>query len=170
MTLFDLVLILILGGFVAYGLWFGLIHTLGVLIGTIAGAFLSARWYDEVAAWLGFLFGGHQNAAKVVCFLFLFVIINRLIGLLFWVVDKIFSILTIIPFLKTINRLLGAAFGFIEGVLVLGLTLYVASRFPLSDWFSTDLASSKVAHYLVTIASILKPFLPEILKQIKSII
>lgn len=170
MTTFDLVLILILGGFVAYGLWFGLIHTLGTLVGTIAGAFLAARWYDDAASILGFLFGGRENLAKVVCFLFLFVIINRLIGFGFWLVDKIFSILTVIPFLKTINRLLGAAFGFIEGILVLGLTLYVASRYPLGEWFSENLADSKVAHYLISVANILKPLLPEVLKQIKSLI
>ncbi len=170
MTTFDLILLLILGGFVAYGLWFGLIHSLGALVGTIAGAFFAARWYDDFASWLGFLFGGRENLAKVVCFLFLFIIINRLIGFGFWLADKIFSILTIIPFLKTINRLLGAAFGFIEGVLVLGLTLYVALRFPLGEWFTESLANSKVAHYLITVANILKPLLPEILKQIKSII
>lgn len=170
MTIFDLVLLLILGGFVAYGLWFGLIHTLGVLFGTIAGAFLAARWYEPVSSWLGFLFGGNSNVAKVVCFLFLFVIINRLVGFLFWLVDKIFSVLTIIPFLKTINRLLGAAFGFLEGVLVLGLTLYVAERYPLGDWFATSLAESRVAHYLVAMGKVLRPLLPEILKQLKSLI
>ncbi|MBU1146153.1 CvpA family protein, partial [Patescibacteria group bacterium] len=99
MILFDLILILILGGFVLYGLWFGLINTLGVLVGTIAGAFLAARWYEPVADWAGFLFGGHTNLAKVVCFLILFIIINRLVGLVFWLIDKIFSFFKIIPFL-----------------------------------------------------------------------
>lgn len=170
MTLFDLILLLILGGFVAYGLWFGLINTLGVLVGTIAGAFLAARWYDDVASWLGFLFGGRENLAKVICFLILFIIINRLVGLVFWLVDKIFSFLKIIPFLSTINRLLGAVFGFLEGVLVLGLTLYLAERYPLGDWFMNYLADSKVAHYFITVGKILMPLLPEVLKQIKTMI
>jgi len=168
MILFDLILLLILGGFVLYGLWFGIIHTLGVLVGTIAGAFLAARWYEPVAGWTGFLFGGHENLAKVICFLLLFVIINRLVGLLFWLVDKIFSFLKIIPFLSTINRLLGAVFGFLEGVLVLGLTLYVAERYPLGDWFTTSLVDSKIAHYFITVGKILTPLLPEIFKQLKS--
>lgn len=170
MTLFDLILLLILGGFVLYGLWFGLIHTLGVLVGTIAGAFLAARWYAPVADWTGFLFGGHENLAKVVCFLILFIIINRLVGLLFWLIDKIFSFLKIVPFLGTINRLLGAVFGFLEGVLVLGLTLYVAERYPLGDWFINSLADSKIAHYFITLGKVLKPLLPEVLKQLKSLI
>jgi len=170
MILFDLILLIILGGFVAYGLWFGLIHTLGVLVGTIAGAFLAARWYDDVASWLGFLFGGRENLAKVICFLILFIIINRLVGLVFWLVDKIFSFLKIIPFLSTINRLLGAVFGFLEGVLVLGLTLYLAERYPIGDWFMNYLADSKVADYFITVGKILMPLLPEVLKQIKAII
>ncbi|MBI5071509.1 CvpA family protein [Candidatus Falkowbacteria bacterium] len=170
MIIFDLILLLILGGFVLYGLWFGLIHTLGVLVGTIAGAFLAARWYEPVASWTSFLFGGHENLAKVVCFLILFVIINRLVGLIFWLVDKIFSFLKIIPFLSTINRLIGAVFGFLEGTLVLGLTLYVAERYPLGDWFINSLADSKIAHYFITVGKILTPLLPEILKQIKALI
>jgi membrane protein required for colicin V production len=170
MILFDLILLLILGGFVLYGLWFGLINTLGVLVGTIAGAFLAARWYDPVSSWAGFLFGGHTNLAKVVCFLILFIIINRLVGLVFWLIDKIFSFFKIIPFLSTINRLLGAVFGFLEGVLVLGLTLFVAERYPLGDWFINSLADSKVAHYLIAVGKILMPLLPEVLRQLKSLI
>ncbi|MFA5128654.1 MAG: CvpA family protein [Patescibacteria group bacterium] len=168
MILLDLILLLILGGFVLYGLWFGLIHTLGVLVGTIAGAFLAARWYEPVAGWAGFLFGGHENLAKVVCFLILFVIINRLVGLIFWIIDKIFSFLKIVPFLSTINRLLGAVFGFFEGVLVLGLTLFVAERYPLGDWFVNSLADSKIANYFITVGKILMPLLPEVVKQLKS--
>ena len=170
MILFDLILILILGGFVLYGLWFGLINTLGVLVGTIAGAFLAARWYEPVADWTGFLFGGHTNLAKVVCFLILFIIINRLVGLVFWLIDKIFSFFKIIPFLSTINRLLGAVFGFLEGALVLGLTLFVAEKYPLGDWFITSLADSKIAHYFISVGKILMPLLPEVLKQIKELV
>ena len=142
MSLFDLILLLILGGFVMYGLWFGLIHALGALLGTIAGAFLAARWFEPVSNWVGFLFGGHQNLARIICFLILFTIINRLVGLLFWLIDKIFAVVSIIPFLKTINRLFGAIFGFLEGTLVLGLTLFVASRYPLDTWFGEALANS----------------------------
>lgn len=168
MGLLDLILLLILGGFVLYGLWFGLIHMIGVLVGTIAGAFLAARWYDDVASWFGFIFGHDSNTAKVLFFLILFIFINRLVGLGFWLVDKIFSFLTIIPFLKTINRLLGAAFGFLEGILVLGLTLYMASRFPLGDWFTGSLTTSWVAHFFITVGKILTPLLPEVVKQLKS--
>jgi uncharacterized membrane protein required for colicin V production len=169
MIIFDLVLLIILGGFVLYGLWFGLIHSIGVLIGTVAGAYLAARWYEPVASLLGY-FGGHQNIARVVCFLIIFALVDRLVGLLFWLVDKVFSVLKIIPFLGLANRLLGATLGFAEGVLVLGLTLYVAARYPLGDWFTTSLADSKIAHYLIDVGSILTPLLPEVLKQIKSII
>lgn len=170
MILFDLILLLILGGFVLYGLWFGLIHTLGVLVGTIAGAFLAARWYEPVADWAGFLFGGRENLAKIVCFLILFIIINRLVGLVFWLIDKVFSFFKIVPFLSTINRLLGAVFGFLEGTLVLGLTLFIAEKYPLGDWFMNSLADSKVADYFITVGKILMPLLPEVLRQIKSLI
>ena len=149
------------------GLWFGLIHSLGALVGTIAGAFLAARWYEPVASWFSFLFGDHDNLARIVCFFILFIIIDRLVGLIFWIINKIFSVLTVIPFLKTINRLVGAIFGFLEGVLVLGLTLIFIKMYPLGDWFSGIVADSKVAEYLVRAGKLFLPLLPEMVKQVK---
>jgi len=164
MTIFDFVLLLIVGGFVMSGLWFGLIHSFGALIGTIAGAFFAARWYEPVAVRFISFFGDHHNLARIVCFLVLFIIIDRLVGLIFWIINKFFSVLPTIPFLKTINRLLGAFFGFLEGVLVLGLTLFFVGKYPLGEWFSGLISDSKVADYLIRAGKIFLPILPGIFK------
>ena len=168
MTIFDFVLLLIIGGFVMSGLWFGLIHSLGAFLGTVLGAFLAARWYEPVAEWSGFIFGDHENLARIVCFLIIFIIIDRLVGLVFWILDKTFSIITVIPFLKSINKLFGAIFGFLEGILVLGLTLYFIKLYPLGEWFTGIVADSRVAEYLIRIGKIFLPLLPEMVNQVKN--
>ena len=49
MSTFDIVLLVIIGGFGLFGLWFGIVHTLGSLLGTALGIFLASHYYGPVA-------------------------------------------------------------------------------------------------------------------------
>jgi uncharacterized membrane protein required for colicin V production len=169
MTIFDVILLIILGGFVMFGLWFGLIHTLGAIVGTFAGAFFAGLWYDFLGRWLESLFG-HPNLMKIIAFIFIFIVMNRLIGFGFYILDKIFQFVSIIPFLKTINRILGGILGFFEGVLVIGLSLFIIARFPVSDWFTVVLKASTLTPWFIKVSGVLQLMLPEILRQIQSVI
>src|SRR3989339_1763645 len=97
----DIILLIILGGFVLYGLWFGLIQTLGGLVGVIVGSLLASRMYIPIAAWITDIFGVGENLSKVIAFIIIFVIIQRLVGFIFYLVDRIFKFISIIPFLKS---------------------------------------------------------------------
>ena len=46
----------------------------------------------------------------------------------FLVLEKVFGVVTWLPFASSLNRLLGAVFGFVEGVIVLGIVLYYAMQ------------------------------------------
>jgi membrane protein required for colicin V production len=166
MGIFDVVLIIIIAGFVFYGLFFGLIRTIGSLVGMVGGLWFTMIFYLDVFGWVKNLFFGHELAGKIITFFIVFTIINRLVGLGFALLDKAFDLISIIPFLKTINRLTGAALGFIEGGLVLGLALLFISQTSLSSW----LVGSKVAPFLVGFAKSVTPFLPGLLDKIKEMI
>lgn len=168
MGIFDVVLLIILGCFALFGLWFGLIHTLGALVGTIIGALAAGYYYDGWAQYLSAAFGGGLNVWRVIVFLVIFTVVNRLIGLVFYILERIFRIVSIIPFLKSINRLAGGILGFIEGALVIGLTLYFAGHYPLGSWFEAMVSGSKFAPYFLKVASILTPFLPQALKTLQT--
>ncbi|MFH1522764.1 MAG: CvpA family protein [Patescibacteria group bacterium] len=171
MTIFDTILLIILAGFVFYGLFFGLIRTLGSIVGIVVGAWLASRYYLLVFDWLQDLFFGFDNLGKVLAFIILFTVINRLIGFLFSLLNKAFDIISIIPFLKTINRLAGAALGFIEGALILSLILYVAAKYSIiGSWFGNMLTGSYVAPFLLKFVKVLLPLLPEVLKKLQSLI
>jgi len=165
MIIFDIILLIILSGFVFYGLFFGLIRTLGSLIGWLAGLWLTFVFYLTVFDWVKNLFFGHELAGKVITFIVLFTLINRLIGFIFVLLDRTFDLISIIPFLKTINRLAGAALGFIEGGLVLGLALLFISETAFSGW----LAASKVAPFLIGFAKAIMPLLPGLLERVKGV-
>ncbi|MFA6410406.1 MAG: CvpA family protein [Candidatus Buchananbacteria bacterium] len=170
LTILDLILILVLFLFIAFGFALGLVETIGALVGVILGAWAAGAYYEPMGAWLEPFLLGNGNLARIVAFILVFTIINRLIGLVFWFVNKIFNVVTLIPFTKSLNRFLGAILGLLEGVLVLGLILYFVSRFISADWLISVLASSKMAIILIDISSILTPLLPELLKQLKSVI
>lgn len=165
MSIFDVILLIILAGFVFYGLFFGLIRTLGSLVGLVVGLWLTIIFYLTVFDWVKNLFFGHELAGKVITFIVLFTLINRLIGFIFVLLDRTFDLISIIPFLKTINRLAGAALGFIEGGLVLGLALLFISETAFSGW----LAASKVAPFLIGFAKAIMPLLPGLLERVKGV-
>ena len=166
MPIFDIILIIILAGFVFYGLFFGLIRTLGSLLGVVLGVWLSFIFYLTVYDWVKNLFFGHQLSGKIVTFIILFTIINRLIGLIFAILDRTFDLISVIPFLKTINRLAGAALGFIEGGLVIGLVLLYVSQTSFSHWLN----GSQVAPFLIKFTQAVIPLLPGLLNKIKGVI
>lgn len=168
MTHLDIILLIILGGFTLFGLWFGFIHAFGSLVGTMAGAFLASRFYSPVADWVLQMTGGNENLVKFVVFLLVFIIANRLVGFGFWMVEKIFDIIKIIPFLSSINSLLGGVLGLLEGALVIGLSLFFISKFPFNNWIMTNMVSSEVSASLIKVSSILWPLLPAALKQVQS--
>ncbi|MFA6918623.1 MAG: CvpA family protein [Patescibacteria group bacterium] len=170
-TLIDVILIAIILFFGAAGVFFGFIGSVGSLIGLFVGAWAAGRYFSPVADWLTPIMLGHSDIARVVAFIAIFILINRLIGLVFYLVEKMFNIIAIIPFLKSINRLAGLILGLIEGALVMGLVIYALAKFtPAVPWLSDGLNNSMIAHYLVGGVAFLSVWLlPEALIKIKSV-
>ncbi len=168
MGLFDIILLIIIAGFTMFGFWFGLIHTAGSLVGTVAGAYLASRWYEPMGEWLANITGWEGNFPKVIMFITAFFVINRLVGFGFWILEKTTDILTKLPFIRGINRFLGMLLGLFEGILTLGLIFYFIDKVPLSEHFMGYMAGSLIVPFLVNTAGILIPLLPDALKLLES--
>jgi len=166
----DLILLIILAGFIASGFWFGIIHMIGSLVGLVVGAWAAGHYFEAVASFGAPWIGGNMNLARIIAFFLIFVIVNRLFGIIVYLAEKVFNIIAIIPFLKTFNRLLGAAFGLIEGTLVLGLAVYFAGRFSFTTAFAAALQASQLAKSLKIIGAVLAPLLPQAVRAIQSAI
>lgn len=165
MTILDWILIIILIGFVLSCMKQGLIYSFGSFLGLFLGTFIAGRFYDNLAV----IFGG-GNWSKVISFIIIFTIVSNLVGLIFYIINKIFKILTVIPFLGLINHLGGAIFGFIQGVLFIGIILFFLSRFDLATVITNALGGSILAPLFTKVGGILAPFFPKIIREIKSII
>ncbi|MBI5794174.1 CvpA family protein [Candidatus Uhrbacteria bacterium] len=164
MGFIDIVLIVIVGAFVFFGLFFGLVHTIGALLGTILGIVVASHFVEPTFDAFGFLLGG-GSVARIIIFIILFLVVSRLMGVVLWFVEKIFGFFSIIPFAGTINRLLGAVLGLIEGIVVVGVVLFYAMQVLPQDTLLAALDSSVVANFLLATVSALQILFPETLRS-----
>lgn len=171
MSYFDIGLLIVLAGFLGNGLNKGLIRLLGQVVGLIVASYAASHFYLTFYEWGKGLTHLSVGVEKFLAFLILFVVISSVVGLGFVLIEKLFNLISIIPFTKLINRLLGGALGLLEGSLSLGLILFVAARYAwISGTIGTQLVNSKVAPILIKVTTIIMPFLPDALKTLKSII
>jgi membrane protein required for colicin V production len=171
MIVFDILILLLLAGFVFYGLFFGLIRTIGSLAGFAIGLFIAIHYYVLVFEWAKNLFFGYPIIGKLIVFFVLFTLVNRLVSFGFAILNRAFDLLSIIPFLKTINRLGGALLGFIEGGLILGIILFTLStNVYLSGFFRHYLSDSQFAPFLIRFSQTLAPLWPQVMNKLKDFI
>lgn len=171
MVIFDIILLILLAGFVFYGFFFGLIRAVGALAGIIIGAWVASHYYLAVFGWIDQWWPGNPNIGKIVSFIVCFSIASRVVSWLVMLFEQAFNLAAVIPFLKTLNRLLGAVFGFIEGALAIGLVVYVASRYvPAGSALAHWLDQSRLVAFLIGFSKILAPMLPELYKKAKSFV
>jgi uncharacterized membrane protein required for colicin V production len=169
MTYLDFVLAAVVGTFVMAGFWFGLIHTVGSLIGLVAGAVISGRLYETGAAWLS-PYITNQNLAKFLAFVIIYLVVTKVIAILFWLFERTVKVLAIIPFFRTFDRLFGAIFGLLEGTFLVGLSVWFVARFPFSSAFADTMTSSALVGKFYVVGSALSVLLPGALKSLQSIL
>jgi len=171
MSYFDIGLLVILAGFIGNGLAKGLIRLLGQVAGLIIASYVASHFYLVFYEWAKNWTSFSVGTEKFLSFVILFVVVAGIVSVAFILMEKIFDLISIIPFTKLINRLLGGVLGLVEGSLALGLILFVAARYAwVGGLMGGQLVSSRVAPWLIKVATIIMPFLPEALKTLKSII
>jgi membrane protein required for colicin V production len=167
MPIFDIVLLVLFFGFVFVGFWLGLIHTLGAIIGMVVGLVVASNFYGQISPFLQFLFV-KPSIANFVSFVVVFLVVSRLIGFVFYRIEKAFKIITFLPLVGAANRLGGALLGFVEGAFVLGIVLMIATSFALPDSFLNMIDNSAFAQLLIKIAKILTPLVAESLRTVQA--
>lgn len=165
MSLFDIILLLLIAGFGLFGFMFGFISVIGSLLGTALGAFLAFRYFGWLADILMKFTGWTGNFPKVVAFIIVFLIINRLIGYIFFLIGKLASPITNLPIIHTFDSILGAIFGLLEGAFVLGVIAIFIQKIPLGNLLAAQILSSRVVPICLSVASILLPLIPEFFKK-----
>lgn len=165
MELIDYILLGAVGFFVWIGFWAGFIKSLGRILGLFIGIAVAAHYYDILADAWQWVFFDSESVTRVVLFVLIFFVVSRVVGMLFWLVDKIFDVARILPFLTTLNRLLGALLGLLEGTLIAGVVLLLLVQYTPSDTLAETIDNSLVAQTLMDMTLVVKPFLPDELTE-----
>ena len=170
MVIADFVIILFLAAFFAYGWKSGLISVVGRIAGVFIGVFVAGQYYTQIADYFARISFGSEMLQNAIGFIVLFGLVSQLVGLVFYSLDKVFHVVAIIPGLKSINRIAGAALGLVEGVLVISVVLYIVYLFPFSNVLEEFIVGSSLAHFFINLSNVIGPFIPDSLEAVREII
>lgn len=153
MLLVDLILALAVLGSIGAGIKDGLVHTIGRLVGAVIGFVIARSWSLGLSGIFAIFLP--VGTARLIAFVLIFVIITRLVGFGFKLVDGVFKILSVIPFLKSINSILGAIAGLVEGIILIGGVIFVIKSYFLEPHLVAWVSSSIVAQWIEKVFKIL---------------
>ncbi len=170
MSILEIVLLFVAGGFALYGMMLGLIQSIGSLLGLFVGFAVATRYVDGIAHFLTPFFGGNEIAATITGFILLFVIASKLVGIIFLIIDKIFRIASLIPGLQLLNRLGGFLLGLLEGIIVVGIILNVLTHLPVSAGTASTVNDSTVLRLMVGTSKIVSAFYPSAFQRIEGVV
>ncbi|MFA6428327.1 MAG: CvpA family protein [Candidatus Buchananbacteria bacterium] len=169
-TILDVALMVIVFFFVGFGYAVGAIQTFGGIVGLALGVFAAGQWYEVVAGWLSPFFMGADNWALIVAFVLIFIIIDRVVAIIFALLNKAYDLISFVPFLKTFNRLIGAVLGLVEGALICGLLIFISARYPVNEWLSSEIVASPVAAWVVSLTNVVLWLVPEAVRRLQALI
>lgn len=125
-SLTEIILIAIVIVFIIHGWFAGFIKSFGDLVGLVAGLVVGGYAVRYLEGQLHLI---DNPVAAVIVYLAVLGVMTWLVGWLFSLIDKLYKLASIIPFLGLINKFAGALLGLVEGVIALLVISYVTQRF-----------------------------------------
>lgn len=144
MIIVDIVLLLIILSFVGRGWKNGFVEMLGELVGAVI-AFIAARFLGPGLGQIFVLFmPGRLGLAQFIGFVIVFILVIRLVGWLFTLADKILKIVTSLPIISSVDKIIGAVLGLLTGIILVGSSVYVVLTLRLDPTLMTWLGGSTI--------------------------
>ncbi len=154
MAALDWVLVVVLVASVVIGAWRGLVFEVLSLISWVIAFVLARMFGAQVGQWLPMqdMDEGLRTGAG---FVVSFIVAIFVLGMVIWLIGKLVSAVGLRPF----DRVLGAVFGAVRGLLLLVLIALVFLLTPMRE--SQIWNTSVLAPYLVSAVSVLRPWMPQ---------
>ncbi len=171
MPIFDLILVLFLGAFVFYGFYVGILRMILNLISSLLAIIISVNIYLQVYNLIPFIGFGSESLGKTLSFILVLAILAYLLGFVFKIIAKLLKIISSLPIISSFNRILGGILGFLQGLFILGMIIFVMSRYAITNEFLNNLVSnSDVAPVFMKSINWLSPLVPQALRLLDSVI
>lgn len=157
----DIIFLIWLASSALGGFKMGFVYKLGSFIGLVFSIYLAVRWTPGVIEYFGW-----GVFATITVFLILLSLLSKLFGIVAWGIDKVFHIVYIIPFVKTFNRLLGAALGVVVTIIIISAGIALTNVFDFYQPLQNALSNSFVVPYIQQATNFLLPYLQEPFEQV----
>ncbi len=165
MNILDWIIIIwLIMGFLV-GARTGVVYWVGTVIGVLVGIYVAGEYYNEIAT----IFSGFPSS-KLLAFILILGGIAALSGLVAYIANRVFKIVSWFPFLKTANRLLGGIVSLIANTLFLSIVLFFLSRIEISDVLTQTIVESRLAAILIAISVAISWILPSELSDLPTIL
>ena len=147
MSLVDIVIWGALLGFMAKGFMKGLVREVCSVLGLVAGGWAAFKY----SSYLSSASRPFINLPSHIATALSFVLIFLLVGMLFYLLGHLLTVVFKIMLLGGINRVGGVVFGGLEGAFILCMVLYLCTSRPVPDTFKNYLLRSPTGHsFIVT--------------------
>jgi len=141
MILLDILIWAILVFFVAKGFSKGLVREACSLLGLVTGGWAAFRYYSSLSQGIRVFINLPPIVAQPLAFLLIFM----LLGLLFFFLGHLLTVIFKIMLLGGVNRIGGVVFGFLEGGFVLCMVLHFGTMKPIPEKVKHAISGSKTA-------------------------
>jgi membrane protein required for colicin V production len=141
MNLVDILIWLIITGFVVKGFSKGLVRQICSLAGFLVGGWAAIKYHLYLAEASRHVIQLPHYLATILSFIFIFLIT----GVLFFLLGHFLTVMFRIVLLGGVNRLGGVALGFLEGAFIVCISLYMATSKPVPDKFKGYVQRAKTA-------------------------
>ena len=149
MAILDIILLVILAYFALKGFKDGFILSVINVLLLLISLFLAVLYVNEFSNFLSsYLYLLGDSTVDIIAFSVLFLIIF----IAFSFVANILKIVNKIPLVGFLNKVLGALFGLIKGILILSILVFLFNMYRPKDLFEKELQNSNVYSYLAEIA------------------
>lgn len=141
MGVVDILIWVALLGFTVKGYLKGLLREVCSLLGMVAGGWAAFKYYPYLAEALRPFIHLPHHVALSLAFLFIFF----LLGLLFYLLGHLLTVIFKIMLLGGVNRIGGTIFGLLEGAFILCMVLSLGTSKPMPDKIKGYLLRSRTA-------------------------
>ena len=155
MNWLDIIIVLVVVGFVITAYMAGLIREAVTLVAAVAGIIIAGLLYDNLAADV-LVFMDDEDAAEAISFLILAGAVYLFGQIVAFMLSKMASLLM----LGWANRVGGAFFGVLKGLLVVHALLIILAAYP-SLGLDNTVAGSELAPYFLDDVDVLLWVLPD---------
>jgi membrane protein required for colicin V production len=145
----DIILLVLLAVPTFIGLTIGLIRAVLSLVGLILGIILAGQFYESLSGALSFI--SNEDVAKGIAFILILLAVIIIVS----IIARLLSSLASAMLLGWVNRIGGAVFGFLMGVLVLAAILATWVNFFGSDAITDSFIAAVLLDKLPLILNLL---------------